>query len=480
MCQPTATTALRGSGLALVVLLTVACSDEKAMPPELAGVYSRIHDSRQDYEAGIELILQGDEIAGQNMLAAATTRLFVATRECSDTPGCDMRLFIDSMEQLADEQRFARRELQTAAETEAENDAATLELDAELSGQRDGVPNSVLTGADLIELIPRNAKVKAAANGWLTWRRSELAEAYENYQFLRPKIAPIYRDAGLPEALLFAMMAQESGGKVHAYSRAGAVGPLQFMRRTALQYGLRTIDGFDTRLDPIRATQANVRYLEDLRRMFDGNLELVLAAYNMGDTRLRRMCRRYNSTDFWDPRLHYALPWETREYVPAVLAAAWLFQRPADFGLRLPARETIATSITLEEDISLGELAICLGPESTAEGWFRTLRNLNPRLSPGERSPAGTSLDIPATLVPTYAGLCVGDERLLALARELHDADYPEQPEVRHYTVRRGDTLAAIAARHRCSLREVAEMNSIRPPSYVIHVGQRLTLPARS
>ena len=62
------------------------------------------------------------------------------------------------------------------------------------------------------------------------------------------------------------------------YSRAAAAGPLQFMRATALRYGLGSVDGFDMRLDPVAATQANVDYLNDRFGELNDNLEKALAA----------------------------------------------------------------------------------------------------------------------------------------------------------------------------------------------------------
>ena len=49
------------------------------------------------------------------------------------------------------------------------------------------------------------------------------------------------------------MLAKESGGKVHAVSRSGASGPLQFMYATGSRFGLGTVDGFDQRFDPVGA-----------------------------------------------------------------------------------------------------------------------------------------------------------------------------------------------------------------------------------
>jgi len=51
-------------------------------------------------------------------------------------------------------------------------------------------------------------------------------ESYENYQYMRALMWPAYERAGLPEALLFGILATESAGKVHAVSRAGAADEL--------------------------------------------------------------------------------------------------------------------------------------------------------------------------------------------------------------------------------------------------------------
>jgi membrane-bound lytic murein transglycosylase D len=83
---------------------------------------------------------------------------------------------------------------------------------------------------------------------------------------------------------------------------------------------------------------------------------------------------------------------------------------------------------------------------------------------------------VPASLVAVYEQRCLEGD-LLARARELHDASYPERPEFVAYVVRRGDTLSKIAARHRCSVRQIAELNNLRPPRYVIHPGQELKIP---
>jgi len=337
---------------------------------------------------------------------------------------------------------------------------------------------ALLHGTDLRDIIELNDPVKAALDDWLTWMRPKLMNAWENYHYLRPRIAPIYEEAGLPEALLFAMLATESGGKVHSFSRAGAAGPLQFMRYTGRRYGLSVVDGFDMRLDPEAATRANVAFLNDLFEDLNGSLEMVIAAYNGGENRLARLNRRKGSKSLWDRTIYYSLPRETREYVPRVLAAAWLFLHPEDFNLEFPEIDPETATLVLEDDMSLGELTICLGQEQNEDGWFRTLRNLNPRIKPDERIPAGETVEMPVQLVPVYREACLAND-LVARARELHDANYPPEGTMVYYTVERRDTLGRIASRHDCvSMSEIAEINGIRGPKYVIRVGQLIKIPS--
>jgi membrane-bound lytic murein transglycosylase D len=405
--------------------------EEHEVPGGLELLHEKILDARRDYERGLELLVAGEEVLGGNMLAAASNRLTVYAEECSRLGDCDMGLFSGALEILATGVRppeTARTASLTAWPERAEageEGAGESPFVGALPGLERTV--SLVEGVDLRELITINGPIRAALHDWLTWNRAELVRAYENYQFLRHKMAPAYERAGLPEALLFAVMAKESGGKVHAYSRMGAAGPLQFMRHTGRRYGLRTEDGFDMRLDPQAASEASVAYLSDQLETFNNDLEKVLIAYNAGESRMRRLNRKLDGASFWEPELYYALPRETREYVPQVLAAAWLFLHPEDYGLAFPVYETNSTRIVLKEAITLDELTICLGSEHGRDGWYRALRNLNPRYRSHERIPAASEIELPSLLVPVYTERCVGDAPLLARARELHRASASDE-----------------------------------------------------
>ncbi len=386
--------------------------------PQLQELSARIQGRGRDYVRGLELIVSGDPVMGNDLLASATDRMNVLAQECVRTDGCDLDVFVRALRTAIDERHIAAPSPSSVpAVREQPVDQAFTPVPAPTASGDSG-----RHGLHLEDAITLNGPVKRALNDWLTWNRPQLADAYENYLFLREQLAPIYEKANLPEALLFAVMAQETGAKVHSYSSAGAAGPLQFMPATGRRYGLGRVDGFDMRLDPVAATKASAVYLTALLRRFGNDLPKALAAYNAGESKLATLHKQISGVSFWDAKVSEAMPMETRSYVPGVLAAAWIFLHAESYGLVPSGLELGTTTIALRESASIGELTICLGPGQNRNGWFRTLRNLNPRVSGNQRIDAGEKLRIPSMLVPRYVKHCAGDSPLLARARELHDA----------------------------------------------------------
>ena len=102
-----------------------------------------------------------------------------------------------------------------------------------------------------------------------------------------PMIQSVFRAEGLPLDLAYIPII-ESGFKTNALSKASAKGPWQFMRATAIENGLHHDWYVDERSDPEKATIAAAKYLKTLSKMFDGDWNLVLAAYNGGLGRVQR------------------------------------------------------------------------------------------------------------------------------------------------------------------------------------------------
>jgi hypothetical protein len=116
-----------------------------------------------------------------------------------------------------------------------------------------------------------------AAEGDAEGRRQLLADV--PYGELIFETAERYRLDGL---LLAAMVQVESGFDAAAISPRGAQGLMQLMPMTAESYGA------SKPADPRANVRAGARYLRDLIRSFDGDLELALAAYNAGPAAVRR------------------------------------------------------------------------------------------------------------------------------------------------------------------------------------------------
>jgi membrane-bound lytic murein transglycosylase D len=260
---------------------------------------------------------------------------------------------------------------------------------------------------------------------------------------------------------------------------------MQFMPGTGRRFGLGWNGGFDTRYDPQLSARASVQYFNERFAELGDDLEFAIAAYNGGEGRALRLKQASGGRDFWDPAVYGQLPPETRDYVPYVLAAAWLFLHPEEYGLEFPKVDGAATVMKLSAPASIYQLSICLG--GPRDGYFRALRNLNPRWEPHVFIQAGTELRVPTAVPPRYAQYCLnGPRHTLAMslmaahkptvARAAAPVPAPAAAAVRSYQVRTGDTLAGIARRHSCAgPDQLARANGLRAP-YVIRAGQRLQL----
>src|SRR5687767_1596050 len=127
----------------------------------------------------------------------------------------------------------------------------------------------------------------------------------------------------------------ESGFNPTAYSHAHAAGIWQFIKETGMRYGLDVNRAVDERNDPVKATEAALRYLGDLHERFD-SWYLAAAAYNTGENRIGRIMReetgheRGTDEDYY--RIWDRLPRDTRDYVPAMIAAGRIAKDPAAYG----------------------------------------------------------------------------------------------------------------------------------------------------
>jgi len=128
----------------------------------------------------------------------------------------------------------------------------------------------------------------------------------------------------MPQELVYLPMIESNFNPV-ARSNASAVGLWQFVASTARHFGLNVGNGADERRDPAKETDAALSYLSQLHDRFQ-SWYLAAAAYNAGpgtvSKALRKVTGRTTGTDEDFYRISSALPAETRDYVPKLIAAA--------------------------------------------------------------------------------------------------------------------------------------------------------------
>ena len=160
-----------------------------------------------------------------------------------------------------------------------------------------------------------------------------LGEARSNLETMRE----IFEHDNLPPDLAYMVIA-ESGLHGDGASSAGAVGWWQFTPATARHYGLRVDGTVDDRRDARKSTEAASKYIRDLIIDFGAgsSVMLALAAYDVGPAKVKTAIRRVSDPirqrNFWYLYRTRALPLETREYVPKVIALMIIAGHPQQFG----------------------------------------------------------------------------------------------------------------------------------------------------
>lgn len=97
---------------------------------------------------------------------------------------------------------------------------------------------------------------------------------------LRRIVSRVAEEYNIDEELIRALIQIESSWRHDAVSSRGAMGLMQLMPRTAEMLGVE--DAFD----PEQNIRGGVRYLARLTDKYNGDIELALAAYNAGASRV--------------------------------------------------------------------------------------------------------------------------------------------------------------------------------------------------
>jgi len=256
----------------------------------------------------------------------------------------------------------------------------------------------------------------------------------------------------------------ESALNPAARSRVGAKGLWQFMYGTGIMYDLQVTSYVDDRSDPYKSTIAACEHMNDLYELYH-DWSLVLAAYNSGAGNVNRAIRKAGGVmDFWV--IQRFLPRETRDYVPAFIAASYVMHHAAEYNL-FPVYPGISAadidSVAVHQFLSFDQLSGALNVP------MENIRYLNPCYTkdviPAStdrvyylRLPKKNIIDFVNNEQAVYAyktAKSLEREKMMAQVKELKDNSTL-------HVVRKGETLASIAAKYNCTPAEIKKWNHLK------------------
>ncbi|MDP3296899.1 MAG: transglycosylase SLT domain-containing protein [Thermodesulfovibrionia bacterium] len=324
------------------------------------------------------------------------------------------------------------------------------------------VPNSVIK-TNVESLYEKHGFNKAVENSLYFYtkkfKENFLIQLSRTGKYLE-KIAEIFRERELPQELIFLPLI-ESGFNLHAYSPKKAAGLWQFIPGTAKRYGLKINWWVDERRDPIKATIAASEYLSDLYGMF-GSWNLALAAYNAGEGRILKALKKTKTDDFWAIRETKHIKKETKNYVPAYIAATAIALDPESFGF-----ENVAYHAPLEYDeVTINSPMRLKTIAKLIEVEVEDIKELNPELRQSCTPPnvENYTLRIPSGAKEMF---------LSNLANVKEETISDEQS----YTVKKGDSVGKIAKRFGVSSQSIIELNSLGKKARII-AGSKILIPS--
>jgi membrane-bound lytic murein transglycosylase D len=323
-------------------------------------------------------------------------------------------------------------------------------------------------GGDLaIEFHPR---VERWVNYYLTTGRGSMVKYLERSGAYFPMIEDVLAEKGLPEDLKYLPII-ESGFSPYAYSPAAASGLWQFIPSTGRRFGMQIDEWVDERRDPLKATYAAAGYLTFLYDMFD-DWALALAAYNCGEACVSRSIANSGSHNYWD----LALPAETMDYVPKVVAAATIARDPESYGFSVQPDPPIQL-----KRIPLGGVADLRSLSAKTGLDYDQVKLFNPELKSANTPPNRTPYELNIPLV--HAEKFEQSLASLGASAYLSPDDVkkltaPPQTVSRsklvYYKVKKGDSLGKIARRYKTTVTSIKRLNRIKGSS--IRAGQTLKI----
>ena len=320
-----------------------------------------------------------------------------------------------------------------------------------------------------------NQQVRAYIDLYANRKRNLISKVLSTSKLYFPIFEEVFDRENIPMEFKY-LAVIESALNQRAISPVGAAGLWQFMSPTGRMYGLKTDHYIDDRKDIIKSTEAAVKYFKNSYRLYEDWL-LVIASYNCGPGNVNKAIRKAGGRkNIWEIMPY--LPRETRGYVPAFIAAAYVMNYASEHNIYPSEEEPYfhLDTVIVDSRMSLEKLALALGTS------VDEIKQYNPSLKQGviPFNSEGTILTLPYHYAIRVSALRYDtsfsnkiDESLLAINRTIQSESKPDRVI---YKVKSGDYLAKIAKKYDVSVAELKKWNRGTIRGNKVTKGQKLKI----
>ncbi len=304
-----------------------------------------------------------------------------------------------------------------------------------------------------------NPLVKRYIDIYTVERREQVAQMLGLANLYFPMFEEMLDKYSLPLELKY-LAVVESALNPLAISPTGAVGLWQFKINTSRMFDLEVNSYVDERMDPIKSTEAACVYLQYLYRIFN-NWHLALAAYNVGPGAVKAAIQRADGeTNFW--KLYPSLPEAAQNYVPAFIAAAYVFQNASAHGISKsePVIHFSQTdTISIKQPIHISVLSQFIGVP------VEQLHFLNPMYRQGfvPKPKLPAPIRIPSVKVSAFIknelAIYEGTPRKMTNDSQINSTGSTHKKSRFTHTVKKGEYLHKIAIMYGCTIDDLQVWN---------------------
>ena len=334
--------------------------------------------------------------------------------------------------------------------------------------------------------MPYNAEVRRYIDLYVIKKRTLVEAMLGMSLYYMPIFEQALEAENLPLELKYLPVIESALDPV-AKSPVGAAGLWQFMVRTGKGLGLEVNSLVDERLDPYKSSKMAAKYLKELHSIYN-DWSLAIAAYNCGPGTVNKALRRAGGKgkDFW--QIYAFLPKETREYVPAFIAANYImtYFKYHNISPALAKKPIVVDTVQVNRRIHFNQIANTLNIPVEA------LRVLNPQyrkdVIPGNSKPY--TLALPSQQIYSFImsedSICNNDaskyqprtvvEPVMEQITSDENGEYTYETKkvTKYHKVKRGENISKIAKKYGVTVSSIKKANKLKNNN--LKAGQRLKI----